>query len=147
MFAIQTCCKDCEKTVGNSPREISRLTEYLIDKGTKITAKLPSIHYRRLPLFQGGLEIACEVTVTIPVSIKGHLLMQRCEKMVHGLYCEPKNETIMGSFTENINVDFDIQPKRKRKKTLEKLFKNPKGAKTFDLSSKKDNVKKIHLCK
>ena len=36
--------------------------------------------------------------------------------------------------------------KRKRKKTLEKLFKNPKGTKTFDLSSKKDNVKKIHLC-
>ena len=32
------------------------------------------------------------------------------------------------------------------KKTLEKLFKNPKGAKTFDASSKDDNVKKTHLC-
>ena len=30
--------------------------------------------------------------------------------------------------------------------TLEKLLKNQKGAKTFDLSSKNDNVKKIHLC-
>ena len=115
MFAIRTCRKDCEKTVGNLPREISRPTKYLIDRGAKITAKLSSIHYRRSPLFP-GLEIACEVTVTIPASIKGHLLMQHYEKMVHELYCEPKNETIMGSFIENINVDFDIQPKKKKKR-------------------------------
>ena len=36
--------------------------------------------------------------------------------------------------------------KRKRKKTMEKLFKNPKETKTFDLSSQNDNIKKIHLC-
>ena len=28
---------------------------------------------------------------------------------------------------------------------MEKLFKSPKGAKTFDLSIKNDNVKKIDL--
>ena len=45
--------------------------------------------------------------------------------MVHELYCEPKNGTIMGSFIENINDDFDITTeKEKKKKTLEKLFKN-----------------------
>ena len=88
MFAVQTCRKDCENTV-ISPRS---------------------------PLFQGGLEIACEVTVNTPASIKGHLLMQRYEKMVHELYCKPKNETIMDSFIDNINVDFDIQPKKKKKK-------------------------------
>ena len=53
----------------------------------------------------------------------------------------------MGSFTEIINADFAMQPKQKRerKKTLEKLFKNSKGAMTFDLSSKNYNVKKINL--
>ena len=112
----------------------------------KITAKLSSIHYRRSPLFQGGLDIPCEVTVTISVSIKRNLLMQHYEKMVYEFYCQPKNETIMGSLTENINVNFDIQQKKKRKKTLEKLFKNPKGPRTFNLSSKNDNVKKILLC-
>ena len=30
--------------------------------------------------------------------------------------------------------------------TLKKLFKNPKGPKTFNLSSKNDNDKKVHLC-
>ena len=35
--------------------------------------------------------IPCEVTVTIPASIKGHLLMQHYETMVNEFYCEPKN--------------------------------------------------------
>ena len=80
MFAIRACRKDCEKTVGHLPREISSPTKYLIDRVAKITAKLSSIHYRRSPLFQGGLEIPCKVTVTIPASTKGHLLMQHYEK-------------------------------------------------------------------
>ena len=129
MFAIQTCRKDWEKIVRHLPREISRPTKCLIDKGEKITAKLSSIHYRRSPLFQGGLEIPCEATVTIPASIKGHLLIQRYEKMVHELYCERKNETIMGSFIEKINLDFDIQPKKKKKKDTGKTVQKPKGSK------------------
>ena len=89
----------------------------------------------------------CEMTVTISASIKGNFLMQRYERLVHELYRKPKSEIIMGSFTEIINVDFAMQPKkRKRKKALEKLFQNSNGAKTFDLSSKNYIVKKIHLC-
>ena len=116
LFAIRKCRKDCQKTVGHLPREIFRPTKYLIDRGAKITAKLSSIHYGRSLLFQGGLQIHCEVTIIIPPSIKDHLLMQRYEKTVHGLHCEPKTEIIMGSFIENINVAFDIQPKKKKKK-------------------------------
>ena len=88
--------------------------------------KLPSRYYRISPLFQGGLEI--QVTVTIPASIKGHFLRHHHEKMVHELYCEPKNETIMGSFIENINVDFDTQSKKKKEK---RYWKN--CLKTFDI--------------
>ena len=128
MFAIRTC-KDCEKIIGHLPKEISRPTKYLIDRGAKITAKLSSIHYRRLPLFQGGLEITFEVTVTIPASIKGHLLMQLYEKMVHELYCEPKNKAIMGSFIQNINVDFGVQPEKKKKKYTGKTVQKPNMSK------------------
>ena len=49
--------------------------------------------------------------------------------MVHELYCKPKTEIIMGSFIENINVDFDIQPKNKNKKDTGKTVQNPKGSK------------------
>ena len=129
MFAIWTCRKDCEKTVGYLLREISRTAKYLIDRGAKLTAKLSSIHYTRSPLFQGGLDIPCKVTVTIPASIKGHFLMQRYEKMVRELYCKPKNETIMVSFIEVINVDFDIPPKNKKIKDTGKTVQKPKGSK------------------
>ena len=98
-------------------------TKYLIYRGA---VKLPSRYYRISLLFQGGLEI--QVTVTIPASIKGHFLRHHHEKMVHELYCEPKNETIMGSFIENINVDFDIQSKKKKEK---RYWKN--CSKTFDI--------------
>ena len=74
LLAIRTCCKDCEKTVGHFPRETSRPTKYLIDRGAKITVKLSSIHCRRSPSFQGGLKIPCEVTITIPASFRGHLI-------------------------------------------------------------------------
>ena len=137
MFAILTCRKDCEKTVGHLPREISHPIKYLIDRGAKITAKLSNIHYRRSPLFQGGLEIACEVTATIPASIKGHLPMQRYEKMVHELYRETKNETIIGSFIENINVDFDIQPKKKKKRHWKNCSKTQREQRHSIFLSKK----------
>ena len=35
----------------------------------------------------------------------------------------------MGSFIENINVDFDIQPKKKKKKDTGKTVRKPKGSK------------------
>ena len=72
--------------------------------------------------------------------------MQRYEKMVYEIYFELRNETIMSSFIENINVDFDIQPKNKNEKNTGKTVQKHKDTKTFDASSKDDNVKKIHLC-
>ena len=53
--------------------------------------------------------------------------MQHYEKMVHELYYEPKNKTLMGRFTENMNVDFHIQPKKKKKKDNGKNVQKPKG--------------------
>ena len=55
MFAARACRKDCEKTVGHLPREISCPTKYLIDREAKITVKLSSINYRKSRLFQGNL--------------------------------------------------------------------------------------------
>ena len=140
VFLKQTICLTClqsehvvrivKRIDGHLPREISCPIKYLIDREVKITAKLSSIHYRRSLLFQGGLDIPCEVTVTISVSIKRNLLMQHYEKMVHEFYCQPKNETIMGSLIENINVNFDIQPKKKKKKRdTGKTVQKSKGTK------------------
>ena len=98
MFAIKTCLLEGGQNVSHLPREISRPTEFLMDRGAKVTTKLTETHCRRSPPFQEGLEIPCLGTVTIPGSIKGHMLIQRYQQMVEELYCAPKEEVIVGSF-------------------------------------------------
>ena len=99
-FAIKTCRQLDGILVGHLPREISRPTKFLLDRGATIQATLSATHYRRSPLFQGGLEIPCNITVSMPGSIKGHMILQRYQNMVEELYCQPKDEIIMGSFLE-----------------------------------------------
>ena len=97
LFAIKTC-KPERQIVGHLPMEIARVTKFLLDRGTVIIATLNTTNYRRSPLVQGGLEIACKVTVRMPRTIKNHMLMGRYLELVRTLYEEPKDEIILGSF-------------------------------------------------
>ena len=63
-FAIKTM-DNSGQTVGHLPMELSRITKFLIDRGTKVEAQLSSTSYRRSPLIQGGLEISCNIIVTM----------------------------------------------------------------------------------
>ena len=132
MFAIKTCRLEGGQIVGHLPREISRPTKFLLDRGAKVTAQLTGTHYRRSPLFQGGLEIPCLVTVTIPGSIKGHMLIQRYQQMVEELYCAPKKEVIIGSFLEQI-VPTEEEPRSKKKKTTSTTKKTEKPKECKDI--------------
>ena len=64
-FPIKVCERNSEKPVGHFPREISRVTKFIIEPGATVDVELTSDHYRRSPLVQGGLEIKCEVTVKV----------------------------------------------------------------------------------
>ena len=97
LFAIKTC-KPEGQIIGHLPMEIARVTKFLLDRGTVIIATLNTTNYRRSPLVQGGLEIACKVTVRMPGTIKNHMLMDRYLELVRTLYAEPKDEIILGSF-------------------------------------------------
>ena len=55
MFAVKTC-DESGRMVGHLPRELSRITKFIIDRGAKSTAQLLGTHYRRSPLIKGGLE-------------------------------------------------------------------------------------------
>ena len=106
------------------------LEKFLLNRGAKVTAQLTGTHYRRSPIFQGGLEIPCLVTVTIPGSIKGHMLIQRYQQMVEELYCAPKEEMIMGSFLEQIvPTEDEARPKKKKTTSTTKKTEKPKGYK------------------
>ena len=66
-------------------REISRPTKYLLDRGVIVKATITSEHYRKSPIFQGGLEVRCVIAVTMIATVRGHLLVQRYEQFVKTL--------------------------------------------------------------
>ena len=127
VFSIKTC-QGSGKTVGHLPREISRATKFLLDRGATVNAKLSSEHYRKSPLFQGGLEIACIITVTMPGTVRNHMVIERYKEIVERLYCKPKNEVVIGCFLENTigNVTPLAGPSNKKKKTDNKKPPNKK---------------------
>ena len=106
------------------------LEKFLLNRGAKVTARLTGTHYRRSPIFQGGLEIPCLVTVTIPGSIKGHLLIQRYQQMVEELL-RSERRRIMESFLEQI-VPTEDEPRPRKKKTTSTTKKNLKGTKILE---------------
>ena len=70
----------------------------MLDRGAKVSLTLTSTNYRLSPLVQGVLEIPCKVIVKLPAKIKNHLILGRHEELIRELYCEPKEEEVMGSF-------------------------------------------------
>ena len=96
MFAVKTC-DESGRMVGHLPRELSRITKFIIDRGAKVTAQLLGTHYRRSPLIKGGLEIPCKISIAMPGTCVNLLLLERYKKLCEQLYLEPKEEQILGS--------------------------------------------------
>ena len=117
-FAIKVCEKDKNEIVGHLPMEISRVTKFLLDRGTNVSAKLTSTHYRRSPLVPGGIEIPCVVTLSMPGTVINLLLMERYKQLVETLYTESKEEEILATFLQVENTGehelAPVAPKRKR---------------------------------
>ena len=134
-FAIKVCELGSTIPIGHLPREISRVTKFFMDRGAIITAQLTSEHYRRSPLVQGGLEIPCKVTVTIPGTCANLLVMEKYKQLVDELYVQPKEEQIIGSFlqplssvieetAEELPCQSNVQKPKKRKQYHIELFNN-----------------------
>ena len=78
-FAIKTCSQGNQQSVGHLPREISRLTKFILDRGTEVKAKLTSNHYCSSPIIQGGLEIPCKVSIKMPATMLNRNMLKRYE--------------------------------------------------------------------
>ena len=126
-FSIKACqIENGSKTVGHLPKEISRATKFLLDRGATISLKFSSGHHRRSPLFQGGLELLCIVTVTMAGTARNHMVLDRYKEIVNRLYCEPKNEVIIGCFlaknkdADTVALDNEVTVLKKKKKKTSK---------------------------
>ena len=103
-FAIKTVTSE-GTTVGHLPREISRITKFFMDRGAVVSVQLTSRHYRRSPLVQGGMEIACLVTVKIPATKKNTEIAELYIELVRERYTNPKEEDILGCFITEIEEE------------------------------------------
>ena len=81
-FAIKVCEFGKEIPVRHLPKEISRGTKYLSDRGATATATLTSEHYRPSFLIQGGPEIPCKVKVTMPGTLSNLLVLEKYWQLV-----------------------------------------------------------------
>ena len=96
VFSIKVCkSNNVRSAVGHLPMEISRITKFILQRGARVQRMVIGKHYRLSSLIQGGFEVPCLVTVTMPGSIMNHLLIARYGKLLGELYLEPKDEEIM----------------------------------------------------
>ena len=54
MFSINTY-DQIGTMVGHLPRDVSRITKFIINRGATVSVMLTGTHYRRSPLVKGGL--------------------------------------------------------------------------------------------
>ena len=146
-FAIKVCEKDKNEIVGHLLMEISRVTKFLLDRGANVFAKLTSTHYGRSPLVQGGIEIPCVVTVSMPGTVINQLLMERYKQLVETLYTEPKEEEILGTFLQLENTGEQdlapVAPKQKKKpKCPPESDKNQKDIRSYFAATPRQATKK-----
>ena len=146
-FAIKVCEKDKNEIVGHLPMEISRVTKFLLDRGANVSAKLTSMHYRRSPLIQDGIEIPFVVTVSMPSTVSNQLLMERYKQLIETLYTEPKEEEILRTFLQLENTGEQdlalVAPKQKKKpKCPPESDKNQKDIQSYFAATPRQATKK-----
>ena len=100
--APDTCVsKVCQplqrKIVGHLPIEISRITPFIIARGTIVEAQLTPTHYRRSPLVQRGLETSCSLTSRCQ-RLKSSELLKKYLELFESKYTEAQEIIILGTF-------------------------------------------------
>ena len=84
-----------------------------------------------MEIVQGGLEVLCEVTVTMIGSVVNHLPLTPCESLLKELYFEPKDEEIVRTFLSLAQHIYDKQSQdhdnlnhngKKRKNLIQETF-------------------------
>ena len=128
MFSMKICKPDSNEIVGHLPMEISRITKFILDRGAVCNIKIRGKHYRRSPLVQGGLEIPCDVTISMIGGVVNHLLLAKYESLLKELYVEPKDigELEPEQRPKRRHPNSQQQLKEVHSKDIRDMFKNPK---------------------
>ena len=78
-----------ELVVGHLPREISRFSWFIINRGAVISVKVVDVNRRKSPLVQGGLETPVKVIVAMLFSTANKQALDEYNILVKDHYEEP----------------------------------------------------------
>ena len=119
--------------IGHLSMEISQITKFIMDSGAQVAVKLRGRHYRRSPFIQGGLEVPCEIKITMIGSIINHHLLVRYESLLKEPYIERRDEEIIRTFLsirnehENVNQEIEIEIEAVQTESLKKTGQKKKA--------------------
>ena len=111
--------------MGHLLLEISRFKNFLLDRGATITVTLSSMHYRRLPLELGGLEIPCAANAKLICTKKIKKSLQSIWKWLKLIIQKHHLMKMVTSVNEHANTAnrkdcIKCPNKRKKKQIIEK---------------------------
>ena len=140
-FSIKVSKPDSPAEIaGHLPMEICRITKFIINRGAQVAVKIRGRHYRGSLLVQGGLEVPCEIKITMVGSIINHHLLVRCESLLKELHIETKDEEIIRTFLsirnehENVNQEIETEIEAAQTEPLKKTGqKKNTGVKSKDI--------------
>ena len=79
-----------ESTVGHLPKEISRLTCFIMLHGAIVVVKILNTYHHRLPLVQGGLKLPIQVIVKMEYSPQNKDALFKYDSFVEQCYKGPE---------------------------------------------------------
>ena len=106
--------------VGHLPKEVSRITYFILIRGATVSCRVLDVHHRRSPLIQGGLEIPIEISVEMQLTNENSVVIRKYEALVREQYKEPIDgvfedatdvilKELMSSDEEQTETDSDFE--------------------------------------
>ena len=92
-------------SVGHLPKEISRVTRFIMLYGAVVTVKVMDTHHRRSLLVQGGLEISIQFVVKMEYNSQNKDAISRY--MYKALVSQYYKEPVEGNFKDIITTILD----------------------------------------
>ena len=102
--------------------------------------KLTSMHYRRSPLVQGGLEIKCKVVINSRATVLQSRLTACYLELIQNLYAEPVEKRLIGELVFSFVMTL---PPMLNMSVLPTLKKRKKKATTTDATTRNQDIREM----
>lgn len=135
-FAIKMCTEN-KRMVGHLPREVSWITKFIIDRGTKVKAELIGSHSCRSHLAKGRSENSSKVSVSM-IGTCAIFFNKRYKQLTIEQHSKLKKEVMLGSLIVPVIYKY--------RKDEKKLKRNQRKKKNHNFNWHWKNKRRSGIC-